>query len=153
MTIYISKRLQLQVTEALAQAGTPMTTNDIAKLVGKSPQATRAALQASGALKLDESWPVLWASNRNTAGKVPSQFNDVQLTVGAKDVDGILTMWNENHEILGDSIKKLHINPDSTVSAVATQLGTIAGSIAYLAHQLDNVAGKPDWYEILTESE
>jgi hypothetical protein len=110
-------------------------------------------LQASGALKLDESWPILWASNRTTAGQVPSQFSDVKLTVGAKEVDGILAMWNENHEALGDSIKRLHIDRDSTVSAVATQLGTIAGSIAYLAHQLDNVAGKPDWYEILTESE
>lgn len=153
MTIYISKRLQLQVTEALAQAGTPMTTNDLAKLIGKSPQATRAALQASGAIKLDESWPILWASNRNSVGQVPSQFNDVRLMVGAKDVDDILNMWNASHEALGEAIKKLHIEPDSTVSAIATQLGTIAGSIAYLAHQLDNVAGKPDWYEILTESE
>ena len=153
MTIYISKRLQLQVTEALAQTGIPMTTNEIAKLIGKSPQATRAALQASGALKLDESWPILWSSNRNSAKKVPSQFSDVNLTVGAKDVDDILNMWNASHEALGEAIKKLHIEPDSTVSAIATQLGTIAGSIAYLAYQLDNVAGKPDWYEILTESE
>jgi hypothetical protein len=96
----------------------------------------------------------MWvAPNRNSERKVPSQFNDIELTVGAKEVDNLLPMWNENHEALGDAIKALRINPDSTVSAVAAQLGTIAGSMANLAWQLNEVAGKPDWYEILTESE
>lgn len=154
MPIYISTRLQTQVIDALRQASVPLTTSDVSNIIGKSAQATRTALIASGATKLDDSWPIMWTlPDRISGRKVPSQFSDVELTVGAKDVDDILNMWNENHEILGDSIKKLHISPDSTASAIAHQLGTIAGSIAYLAWQLDRVADKPDWYEILTESE
>ena len=154
MPIYISTRLQTQVIDALRQASVPLTTSDVSNIIGKSAQATRTALIASGATKLDDSWPIMWTlPDRISGRKVPSQFNDVELTVGAKEVDDILNMWNESHEALGEAVKRLHINPDSTVSAVAAQLGTIAGSIAYLAWQLDQVASKPDWYEILTESE
>lgn len=154
MPIYVSDRLKTQVLDALRQAHDPLTTSEVAAIIGKSQQATRTALVGSGAEKVDSSWPIMWTlPDRISDRKVPSQFSDVQLTVGAKDVDDILNMWNESHDALGEAIKRLHINPDSTVSAIATQLGTIAGSIAYLAYQLDNVADKPDWYEILTESE
>lgn len=154
MPIYVSERLKTQVIDALRRAHDPLTTAEVAAIIGKSHQATRTALVGSGAHKLDSSWPIMWtAPNRNSDRKVPSQFSDVELTVGAKDVDDILNMWNESHEALGDAIKALHVTPDSTVSAISTQLGTIAGSIAYLAWQLSEVAGKPDWYEILTESE
>lgn len=154
MPIYVSDRLKTQVLDALRQAHDPLTTSEVAAILGKSHQATRTALIGSGAEKVDSSWPIMWTlPDRISSRKVPSQFSDVELTVGAKDVDDILNMWNENHDALGEAIKKLHINPDSTVSAVATQLGTIAGSMAYLAWQLSEVANKPDWYEILTESE
>lgn len=154
MPIYISARLQNQVLDALNSTSVPLTTADVSNIIGKSAQATRTALIASGAIKIDNSYPIMWtAPNRNKIRKAPSQFDDVELTVGAKDVDDLLNMWNEHHEALGESIKSLEITPDSTVSAIAEQLGTIAGSIAHLAWQLSDVAGKPDWYEILTESE
>ena len=154
MPIYVSDRLKTQVIDALRQARTPLTTNNVANLIGKSQQATRTALIAAGAERVDDSWPVLWTvADRNTIRHVPSQFSDIQLTVGAKDVDDILNMWNQNHEGLGDAIKSLFINEDTTPSFIAEQLGTIAGSIAYLAWQISEVADKPDWYEILTEKE
>ena len=154
MPIYVSDRLKTQVLDALRQARDPLTTSEVAAILGKSHQATRTALVGSGAEKVDSSWPIMWTlPDRISDRKVPSQFNDVELTVGAKAVDDILNMWNSSHEALGDAIKRLSINEDTTPSAISEQLGTIAGSIAYLAWQISQVAGKPDWYEILTESE
>lgn len=153
MPVYISSRLVNQVTDALRQANTPLSTNDVANIIGKSKQATRLALNESNAKKVDDSWPILWTLGDTDTPSVPSQFSDVKLLVAAKHVQNILPMWNDNHAQLGDAIKALRIDEDSIPAFVAEQLGTIAGSIAYLAHTLDKVANKPDWYEILTETE
>lgn len=154
MTTYVSKRLQTQVLDLLRLTDEPMSTQDVALVLGKSQQAVRIALNECGAWRVDESHPVLWTvpdTMKKATRRAPSKYAEIDLTVSTASVDNIVDTWNASVDTLSKAISELRIDPKSNPKKEAERIGTVAGSMAYLAYELNEVAGKPDWYEILTE--
>jgi hypothetical protein len=158
MTVYVSDRLKFQVREALASIGQPATTADVAALVGRSHNSVRVALRDAGSVvQLDGSYPVLWTIDRtdglNGSRRVASKHADVDYTVSAKQADDVVAVWNKQHEAVGQALSALVINRDLPIKKVAEQIGTLAGSLAALAYELQQVSDRPDWYDVLTETD
>jgi hypothetical protein len=158
MTVYVSDRLKFQVREALATIGQPATTADVAALVGRSHNSVRVALRDAGSVvQLDGSYPVLWTiegPNGATASRrVLSKHADVDYTVSAKATEDVVAVWNKQHEAVGQALSALVINRDLPIKKVAEQIGTLAGSLAALAYELQQVSDRPDWYDVLTETD
>lgn len=131
------------------------TTKELSDIVGRTPSTVRVALAKIGATPVDESLPTRWKlpSNRQTIEReAPSEFDEVVVKVSTKDVENIIQMWNDSKDALGQAITSLEIVPELTPSALATRLGTISGAIALLSSKIAEHQSKPDWYEILTES-
>lgn len=142
--------------QALADADRPLKTSEVARIVGKSTPATSNALREAGATPVAGVYPTEWATGGDTVlatRLVPSKFDDVQYVVIAADTDNLVQVWNDKREDLASNLAKLSITPKSDPKKTAIQLGTIAGSIGALAYNLHVVAGKPDWYHILTDNE
>ena len=158
MTVYVSDRLKFQVREALATIGQPATTADVAALVGRSHNSVRVALRDAGSVvQLDGSYPVLWtidgADGSTNTRRVASKHADVDYTVSAKQTDDVVAVWNKQHEAVGQALSALVINRDLPIKKVAEQIGTLAGSLAALAYELQQVNDRPDWYDVLTETD
>ena len=155
MSKSISKRLQVRVLDVLRQAGTPLTTSEVAMLVNRSFEATRQALQLVGAKRVDDSYPTEWTIDETFTPdylkKVPSKFDELSYTVSTKSFDTPIVLWNEQRDSLSKAIKALEIKPTDNPKDVAKKLGTTAGSIAHVAYRLSEVATRPDWYDILTQ--
>ena len=153
MAVFTSKRLQASVLDTLRMIGEPTSVTEIAKVIGKSRQAVRHALQDSGAVVVDDSRPLLWTLPENLQGarRVPSKHTDVEYTVSTKQTDDIVAIWNAQREAVGVSMSQLEIVPSMKPGKVAEQVGSLAGSLASLAYALEQVKNLPDWYEILTE--
>jgi hypothetical protein len=135
--------------------GEPISSNELAKVLGKSPQAVRQALSSSGAIKIDDSRPILWAlpGSIRMEQRVPAKFSDVDYVVSTKQTDDIVAIWNAQREAVGTSLTQLEIVSTMKPGKVAEQVGSLAGSLAALAYALDQVKSMPDWYEILTDKE
>jgi hypothetical protein len=158
MTVYVSDRLKFQVREALATIGQPATTADVAAIVGRSHNSVRVALRDAGSVvQLDGSYPVLWtidgADGSSVSRRVASKHTDVDYTVSAKQTDDVVAVWNKQHEAVGQALSALVINRDLPIKKVAEQIGTLAGSLAALAYELQQVSDRPDWYDVLTETD
>ena len=158
MTVYVSDRLKFQVREALATIGQPATTADVAAIVGRSHNSVRVALRDAGSVvQLDGSYPVLWtidgADGSSVSRRVASKHADVDYTVSAKQTDDVVAVWNKQHEAVGQALSALVINRDLPIKKVAEQIGTLAGSLAALAYELQQVSDRPEWYDVLTETD
>lgn len=154
MSKAISKRLQVKVLDALRLANTPLTTSEVAMLVNKSYESTRQALLLVGAERTDDSFPTKWKISAEAPANVqsvPSKHEGFDMTVSTTEFPAPVLTWNTQRESLGTAITKLEIKPTDKPSELAKKLGTTAGSMAYVAHRLNEVATRPDWYEILTE--
>lgn len=153
MAVFTSKRLQSTVLDAMRLVGEPMSVTEISKVIGKSRQAVRHALQESGAVIVDDSRPVLWAlpDAIHGARRVPCKHNEVEFIVSTKDGANLITIWNKQREKIGKMIGNLEIEPSLDPRDMAEQLGSLAGSLAALAYDLDKVGNMPDWFEILTD--
>lgn len=150
----VSKRLQVRVLDALRLANTPLTTSDVAMLVGKSYEATRQALEIIGAERVDNSLPTEWripGAMPEALQNVPSKNSGFDMTVSTAEFPTPVLTWNSQRETLASAIAKLEIKPTDKPSEVALKLGTTAGSMAYIAYQLNELATRPDWYELLTQ--
>lgn len=151
----VSKRLQVRTLDALRQAGTPLSTAEVAMLVGRSYESARQALVAVGAAPVDDSQPTKWTietpSMPVSLQKVPSKHEGFDMTVSTTEFPAPVLTWNTQRESLGAAITKLEIKPTDKPSELAKKLGTTAGSMAYVAYRLNEVATRPDWYELLTE--
>ena len=136
MAIFTSKKLQLQVLQALKDADRPMRTAEVAAVVGKTAPAVAAALEQSGARKL-LGYPAKWTidgANTIIGSRIaPSKFEGEQYVVTTAPTDELVAAWNEKCEAVGAALTKLHITPKSDPAELALQLGTIAGSLAALA--------------------
>jgi hypothetical protein len=77
----------------------------------------------------------------------------VDYTVSAKQTDDVVAVWNKQHEAVGQALSALVINRDLPIKKVAEQIGTLAGSLAALAYELQQVSDRPDWYDVLTETD
>jgi hypothetical protein len=77
----------------------------------------------------------------------------VDYTVSAKATDDVVAVWNKQHEAVGQALSALVINRDLPIKKVAEQIGTLAGSLASLAYELQQVSDRPDWYDVLTETD
>lgn len=152
--ITTSKRLKTRVLMALSSNEDGLRTSEIAGIVGASVTATRAALEAIGAVKVAEAYPTEWTidgTKKPSLSKVvPSKFTGVEYVVTSKEVSDIVSAWNEQCAALGEAISRSTITSDSNTTKSAKDLGTLAGSIVALAFALSEVAGKPDWLDILT---
>jgi hypothetical protein len=135
--------------------GEPVSVNTLAGTLGKSPQAIRQALDGSGVIKIDDSRPVLYALPDTMIGarRVPSKHDEIEYVVSTKAADAIVELWNSQRESIGGSLARMEIVSSMKPGAVAEQIGTLAGSLAALAFELDQVKSMPDWYEILTDKE
>jgi hypothetical protein len=158
VTVYVSDRLKFQVREALATIGQPATTADVAAIVGRSHNSVRVALRDAGSVvQLDGSYPVLWtidgADGSSVSRRVASKHADVDYTVSAKQTDDVVAVWNKQHEAVGQALSALVINRDLPIKKVAEQIGTLAGSLAALAYELQQVSDRPEWYDVLTETD
>jgi len=152
MSTFVSKRLQTQVMDLLRLTDEPMTTQDVAVILGKSQQAVRIALNECGAWRVDDSYPVMWTvpdSLKVSTRRAPSKYAEIDITVSTMAVDNIVDNWNASVESLSAALSQLVITSDSNPKKEAERIGTVAGSMAYLAYELSQVANKPDWYEIL----
>jgi hypothetical protein len=108
-------------------------------------------------VQLDGSYPVLWtidgADGSSVPHRVASKHADVDYTVSAKQTDDVVAVWNKQHEAVGHALSALVINRDLPIKKVAEQIGTLAGSLAALAYELQQVSDRPDWYDVLTETD
>jgi hypothetical protein len=153
MAVFTSKRLQASVLDTMRMIGEPMSVTELSKVIGKSRQAVRHALQESGAVVIDDSRPVLWAlpEGMSITKRVPGKHNEVEYVVSTKASSNFVDIWNKQREKIGASITGLAIEPSTDPGDMAVQLGSLAGSLAALAYDLEQVKNMPDWYEILTE--
>lgn len=150
----VSKRLQVRVLDALRLANTPLTTSDVAMLVGKSYESTRQALELVGAERVDNSLPTEWIIAGNVSEvvqTVPSKNSGFDMTISTAEFPTPVLAWNSQRETLANAISKLEIKPTDKPREVALKLGTTAGSMAYVAYRLNELATRPDWYEALTQ--
>lgn len=153
MATFISKRLQASVLDTLRLTGEPMSVKNIAATLGISQQSVRAALENSGAVIADDSRPSLWVLPESLVGakRVPCKHNDIEFVVSTKATKDIVALWNKQRATIGSSVAELEIDAKLNPGKTAEQLGSLAGSLAALAYELDQVKSMPDWYEILTD--
>ena len=155
MSQKISKRLQLRVLDTLRTANTPLTTSEVAMLVGRSFEATRRALAIVGAVRTDDSYPAKWTIDKQDIPthlkKVPSKFTDDEYVVTTKAFDQPVVLWNEQRKTLSKAIASLEITPDAKPRELAKKLGTAAGSMAHVAYMLSEAQTHPNWYDELTQ--
>jgi hypothetical protein len=77
----------------------------------------------------------------------------MEYVVAGPDNSGLVLQWNKSRDQITSKLAELEITPASKPADLALRIGTASGILAKLAFELDEVAGKPDWYEILTEGE
>lgn len=156
MPIYVSDRLKNQVLEAMRTIGKPASTGDIAALVGRSPNSVRIALREVAAQQ-DGSYPLLWSlpqtNGMTVSRRVFSKHTDVEYVVSAKKQSDIVSVWNKQREAVGNALAALEIERGIDVKKISEQVGTLAGSLASLAYDLQQVSDRPDWYDVLTDKE
>lgn len=155
MPTHVSDRTVLAVTELLRLSKTPMTTKELARALDKSYEAIRQAVSRAELIPADSSYPTRWTLTdlHNSVRTVPSKNDGVEYVVSAPDTSGLVLQWNKNREQITSKLAELEITADKKPADLALRLGTASGILAKLAYELDQVAGKPDWYEIITESE
>lgn len=152
--IKTSKRLQQNCLQILRDANRPMRVSEVSAIVGYSITATTAALKACGAVRNIDVFPTEWTiGDSNFPKEVASTLEGQKFTVAGPISDDIVNSWNSKCEKLGESIAKMQVTAKSDPKKLGAQLGTIAGSIAKLAYELQSVAGQPDWFQTLTEKE
>lgn len=155
MATAVSKRLQLRILDALRTAGQPLTTSEVAMLVGKSFETTRHALGSIGAVRVADAFPTEWtiatADTPSSLRKAPSKFTEVDYTVSANNVPNLVDAWNTQRGKLGEVLALTEINSKADPKHIALQLGTVAGTLAALACMIDEVSTLPDWYDSLTK--
>lgn len=151
----VSKRLQLKVIDALRLADTPLTTSDVAMLIGRSYATAREALVIVGAERVDNSFPTEWRISGShtpaTLQRVPNEHNDAEFTIGVPVSSNPVALWNEKRNALSRAIDVAEITPESDPREIAKAIGNAAGRMAYLAYKLDEYATRPDWYDALSK--
>lgn len=151
----ISKRLQARVLDILRIADTPLTTREVAMLVNRSYEATRQALALVGAERVDSSFPSEWkipgSFTPATMQRVPSKYVDTDLVVAVEAYDKPVAVWNSAKDSLAKAISELTITPDDDPKQVALRVGNVVASMAYLAHRLEEVSTRPDWFDTLNK--
>ena len=155
MPTHVSDRTVLAVTELLRLSNTPMTTKELARALDKSYEAIRQAVARAELIPADSSYPTRWIidGTHNAVRTVPSKHDGMEYVVAGPDNSGLVLQWNKSREQITSKLAELEITPASKPADLALRIGTASGILAKLAFELDEVAGKPDWYEILTEGE
>lgn len=152
MATHVSNKTVVAVRDLLRVAGTAMTTKEIALALGKSYEAVRQAIVQADLVTVGHGQPRHYAlAETDKQRSVPTKNSGLEYTVLGVNTGLIVPQWNSSKEAVVARLAESEILPTSNPSELATRFGTASGVLAQLAHDLYEVADKPDWYEILTE--
>jgi len=151
----VSRKTVDAVVQALTETPYPLTVKELQAATGKSYNTVRAALEAVGATAMGEYPERYYAGEElikpaadTTALK---SFNGVKLIVPRVfDTTDFANRWNRGREVFGNRLIELVVRPDADVRALIGTFVSGASTLATMADLLEQVADKPDWYELVT---
>jgi len=133
----------------------PRSIPEIVASTGISYSTVYRALQELGAERIEDTYPFEWKlpgadavkSVTSTLAKVGPD-HDERVAVGIKHVDSMVSKWNAKRVEIAKEIASMSIDMTDNPADLARSFGVLAGTFANISKVLDDVSGKPDWFEL-----
>jgi len=135
---------------ALREAGKPCSIPDLQRLTGKSYPTVKYALTQSGAQRVPNTYPAKFVPSDQIVtviGKTYEHVADRVLIDLRKDDPS--RNWNGSSNRIGNQVKDLTISRHSNPTELLKKFTDAASLFATIAHDLDLVATRPDWFDLL----
>ena len=144
-----------QVVAALREAGKPMTISQIAKACGKSYPTVKFALQHINAKPVPETYPQQWLPPEGEVviplgTRAPAKAQSDRVTIRLR-TDITPGRWNASSERIGNQIRVIKIERTSSPRELQEQFMRAASMFATMAHNIELVRDRPDWFDLLED--
>lgn len=143
------------VRSALVRMGTA-TVGDLEKRTGLAYNTVKTTLLAIGATPRAGTWPRVWGFEQThkslttvTAPQLRGAEKDLNIIVSIDSYTDWAARWEAARKQFGQDVAMQAIVPDADPAKLAAELALGAQSLAGLAYALQQVADRPDWFQML----
>lgn len=130
---------------------------DIQRKTGMAYNTVKGALVNMGAATVEGSFPRRWTHPEGQVAYLPIKSAPSVLTPGTKEVvqvsldtsGGWPERWEKARKPFGKDISVIEITEDRSPAELSALFAKGAMALASIAHALQEVQDKPDWFELL----